>query len=203
MSKVKRLRKKYRALCSKAQQASGNISKNVDVDDEPQNSSKLDRIAKKKEEKSQLNSLYDMIIDAKGSSSHDFDSRSTYSISKTIKSNLSGLSIHKKDKQRLKHELFMKSKILLFEAPFENLILHFCYVAELESSAELMSRLKKSKHKRKKKANLNDNVPLYTVNSKNAEKSDKSYDFVANKLKTPMKNPNTGKGLNKRRNERM
>ncbi|KAK7601959.1 hypothetical protein V9T40_009400 [Parthenolecanium corni] len=184
MSKVKRLRKKYRALCSKAQKASDNLTKNVDVDDKLGSSnSKSDQIAsKKKEQKSQLNSLYNMIIDAKTNVSGDFDSRSTYSISKSIKTNFSGQSILKKDKQRLKHELFMK---------------------KLDSSAELMTRLKKFKRKRSKKTKLNDSVPLYTVNSVNAEKPEKSYGFVTSNLKSSMKNHNTGKGLTKRRNARM
>lgn len=208
MSKVKRLRKKYRALCSKAQKASDNLTKNVDVDDKLGSSnSKSDQIAsKKKEQKSQLNSLYNMIIDAKTNVSGDFDSRSTYSISKSIKTNFSGQSILKKDKQRLKHELFMKSKILLDSTIIRLLFdfhLYFCYVTELDSSAELMTRLKKFKRKRSKKTKLNDSVPLYTVNSVNAEKPEKSYGFVTSNLKSSMKNHNTGKGLTKRRNARM
>lgn len=208
MSKVKRLRKKYRALCSKAQKASDNLTKNVDVDDKLGSSnSKSDQIAsKKKEQKTQLNSLYNMIIDAKTNVSGDFDSRSTYSISKSIKTNFSGQSILKKDKQRLKHELFMKSKILLDSTTIRLLFdfhLYFCYVTELDSSAEMMTRLKKSKPKRSKKTKLNDSVPLYTVNSVNAEKPEKSYGFVTSNLKSSMKNHNTGKGLTKRRNARM
>lgn len=113
MSKVKRLRKKYRALYSKAQKISAHQTQEENVEEKPPTSNpKTNPLASAKHEKrNQINNLYDMIIDAKGNGARDFDSRSSYSISKSIKSNLSGQSILKKDKRRLKHELFMKSKI--------------------------------------------------------------------------------------------
>lgn len=64
-----------------------------------------------------------------------------------------------------------------------------------------MNRLKKSNKKKRRKVNANREVSLGTPN---AEKpAEKSLGFVSKNLKTLAKNRDSGKGLTKRRNERM
>lgn len=93
MGKVTRLRKKYHTLCVKNKEAEREVSSTTH-----QQAYNTD---------SSSNPDIDFLLKVAGKKS-DFDVKSTYSISKSIKSCMSG--IQKKDKQRLRHELFLKSK---------------------------------------------------------------------------------------------
>lgn len=90
MGKVRKLRKKYNALCAESK-------KNRSSDD-------FVSVTKSNIPASELISAVVGDVDNRSTA------RSTYSISKTIKSSLGGMSIQKKDKQKLRHELFLKSK---------------------------------------------------------------------------------------------
>lgn len=96
MGKVRKLRKKYNALRAKSKTSSDSLP--LSLNPENQND---------------VTSTAENSFGIESESQHpmeDLDARSTYSISKSIKSSLSGVSIQKKVKQRLRHELFLKSK---------------------------------------------------------------------------------------------
>lgn len=94
MGKVRKLRKKYNALCSKIK---------TPTETQPLKSEKND--------KDVINFESEFDFESLSRSVSNLDNGSIYSVSKSIKSAVSGMSIQKKEKRKLRHELFLRSKL--------------------------------------------------------------------------------------------